>query len=256
MLIDRDYQYDFGFFFFNDTATTEIYTLSLHDALPIYLTESGAVDLQPVAAHPRPKQEGEPPRAAAVGLPGGSGVEDLDGAHRVVLGLEADKIVWRAEPMAAHDRHAAHGLGGDPVHRGGSVRQPAGCGEQHGVDRPGAQGHGLWAAAPDVPAAGWRCGRAGAVGWRAGQPQGPRQRAGEGWWWRGGAGCWPGRHGRRCGAWTGRRGWWWLGAQVQQPPGEGQRAQRHQDRKPGLPPAPLHPAASCTRHLCRWHPPA
>src|SRR3989442_9960859 len=26
-----------GFFFFNDTATTEIYTLSLHDALPISL---------------------------------------------------------------------------------------------------------------------------------------------------------------------------------------------------------------------------
>src|SRR5256885_16866798 len=29
----------FFFFFFNDTATTEIYTLSLHDALPICLTE-------------------------------------------------------------------------------------------------------------------------------------------------------------------------------------------------------------------------
>src|SRR2546422_9078842 len=27
----------FFFFFFNDTATTEIYTLSLHDALPISL---------------------------------------------------------------------------------------------------------------------------------------------------------------------------------------------------------------------------
>src|SRR2546422_11598886 len=27
--------YCFSFFFFNDTATTEIYTLSLHDALPI-----------------------------------------------------------------------------------------------------------------------------------------------------------------------------------------------------------------------------
>src|SRR2546430_10913799 len=26
------------FFFFNDTATTEIYTLSLHDALPIWWT--------------------------------------------------------------------------------------------------------------------------------------------------------------------------------------------------------------------------
>src|SRR3712207_7255871 len=27
------------FFFFNDTATTEIYTLSLHDALPIWVRE-------------------------------------------------------------------------------------------------------------------------------------------------------------------------------------------------------------------------
>ena len=31
------------FFFFNDTATTEIYTLSLHDALPIYIVEGLAV---------------------------------------------------------------------------------------------------------------------------------------------------------------------------------------------------------------------
>src|SRR5215813_14812193 len=28
------------FFFFNDTATTEIYTLSLHDALPISVAEN------------------------------------------------------------------------------------------------------------------------------------------------------------------------------------------------------------------------
>src|SRR5256885_16756898 len=34
----------FFFFFFNDTATTEIYTLSLHDALPISL----AVELAPI----------------------------------------------------------------------------------------------------------------------------------------------------------------------------------------------------------------
>src|SRR5260370_34540798 len=31
----RRIQLSFLFFFFNDTATTEIYTLSLHDALPI-----------------------------------------------------------------------------------------------------------------------------------------------------------------------------------------------------------------------------
>src|SRR6476661_4146326 len=33
--------YFYIFFFFNDTATTEIYTLSLHDALPIWLDHDG-----------------------------------------------------------------------------------------------------------------------------------------------------------------------------------------------------------------------
>src|SRR5437667_1747213 len=37
-------------FFFNDTATTEIYTLSLHDALPIYLHEHDLVVLTDAAA--------------------------------------------------------------------------------------------------------------------------------------------------------------------------------------------------------------
>src|SRR2546430_5375178 len=35
------------FFFFNDTATTEIYTLSLHDALPIFVEPGGAVGVTP-----------------------------------------------------------------------------------------------------------------------------------------------------------------------------------------------------------------
>src|SRR6478609_2224712 len=34
------------FFFFNDTATTEIYTLSLHDALPIYYRKPSHVVLR------------------------------------------------------------------------------------------------------------------------------------------------------------------------------------------------------------------
>src|SRR5271166_7080330 len=34
-LVDLLFLILFSFFFFNDTATTEIYTLSLHDALPI-----------------------------------------------------------------------------------------------------------------------------------------------------------------------------------------------------------------------------
>src|SRR6266446_4254112 len=32
----RDFIVEASFFFFNDTATTEIYTLSQHDALPIF----------------------------------------------------------------------------------------------------------------------------------------------------------------------------------------------------------------------------
>src|SRR3712207_8076479 len=35
------YGHDFGLFFFNDSATTEIYTLSLHDALPIFSKAAG-----------------------------------------------------------------------------------------------------------------------------------------------------------------------------------------------------------------------
>src|SRR2546425_9705710 len=33
-----------AFFFFNDTATTEIYTLSLHDALPICVADKGVTE--------------------------------------------------------------------------------------------------------------------------------------------------------------------------------------------------------------------
>src|SRR5258705_13252727 len=40
------------FFFFNDTATTEIYTLSLHDALPIF---------RPRSSRPRPRPAGWSP---------------------------------------------------------------------------------------------------------------------------------------------------------------------------------------------------
>src|SRR2546429_3333570 len=44
----------YSFFFFNDTATTEIYTLSLHDALPIS------------ERHARPRQSGQGPPVPAV----------------------------------------------------------------------------------------------------------------------------------------------------------------------------------------------
>src|SRR2546429_3461263 len=47
----------FFFFFFNDTATTEIYTLSLHDALPI---SRGLSVLPPLRAGQRADHAGVP----------------------------------------------------------------------------------------------------------------------------------------------------------------------------------------------------
>src|SRR5258707_14524253 len=56
------YDFFFFFFFFNDTATTEIYTLSLHDALPIYnahrrpiehLQDVGSGNVAPESRHLR-----------------------------------------------------------------------------------------------------------------------------------------------------------------------------------------------------------
>src|SRR3712207_8769698 len=58
-------------FFFNDTATTEIYTLSLHDALPIFHGVRGPLRLRQDhdAAHDRRPGgdflRGDPDRAAA-----------------------------------------------------------------------------------------------------------------------------------------------------------------------------------------------
>src|SRR3712207_9523246 len=77
------------FFFFNDTATTEIYTLSLHDALPIWSrpwvaaalsascsprlkirTETCPVERKPTTcAHPRRRRRGEPPPRPPEGTP-------------------------------------------------------------------------------------------------------------------------------------------------------------------------------------------
>src|SRR2546427_4726410 len=49
----------FLFFFFNDTATTEIYTLSLHDALPIWA--GGPAGDPQRALRRRPRERSQPP---------------------------------------------------------------------------------------------------------------------------------------------------------------------------------------------------
>src|SRR6266403_2768002 len=62
------YSLIFFFFFFNDTATTEIYTLSLHDALPIFGVTSQR-DTEWLTKHlvPQPLRTFEQPLPAAGG---------------------------------------------------------------------------------------------------------------------------------------------------------------------------------------------
>src|SRR3712207_7899705 len=57
----------FAIFFFNDTATTEIYTLSLHDALPIYQHVHGQVQQEPAAARQRAAEQGQAEAARHLG---------------------------------------------------------------------------------------------------------------------------------------------------------------------------------------------
>src|SRR5256885_5540333 len=56
-----------AFFFFNDTATTEIYTLSLHDALPILFVDDGSTDA--TAATLERLRTGAPDRVRVLRLP-------------------------------------------------------------------------------------------------------------------------------------------------------------------------------------------
>src|SRR5256885_16486947 len=83
-----------SFFFFNDTATTEIYTLSLHDALPIWAVRRLKLDFGIVTA-----------------LTGLSALEVLDsrGNPTVAVTAHTDKGSGRAiVPSGASTRSEEH----------------------------------------------------------------------------------------------------------------------------------------------------
>src|SRR6266446_5077253 len=83
-----------SFFFFNDTATTEIYTLSLHDALPIWLSD----------------RADNPNEASMLVLIDGLAAEDLSSFTRCVdlfdgndpAAVEAARERWRHAQAAGH----------------------------------------------------------------------------------------------------------------------------------------------------------
>src|SRR5258707_10084716 len=81
------------FFFFNDTATTEIYTLSLHDALPICL-EDGVVEV----ARPHVAAGVDVHRSQRLGL-----VHD-----QVAAGLEVHAAAQRAGDRKSTRLNSSH----------------------------------------------------------------------------------------------------------------------------------------------------
>src|SRR2546426_8409846 len=77
------------FFFFNDTATTEIYTLSLHDALPIFERLLGAPDPAHAVREPGRAEARLPEAVALAPAAQDGGVRDrkstrLNSSHLVI----------------------------------------------------------------------------------------------------------------------------------------------------------------------------
>src|SRR2546422_11559985 len=129
--------YSSFFFFFNDTATTEIYTLSLHDALPIWSAQLDvAVErLEFGAGAARSDREAEPVLARFRDAHGEAGVEvaverrhrhrhvgPLRNAHRYVAVVRSEAVVAAVLDGAVVVDVAAHradldARGLDPLQR-------------------------------------------------------------------------------------------------------------------------------------------
>src|SRR3712207_3115585 len=103
-------------FFFNDAATTEIYTLSLRDALPISETVeevttmitqaggtvNGAISLRPEYSDPS-SASGLQSYVTGSGLPTGLQLPETDDAGQLVAGLIAQVLMVRPGGAAAPD---------------------------------------------------------------------------------------------------------------------------------------------------------
>src|SRR3989442_10862777 len=94
----------FCFFFFNDTATTEIYTLSLHDALPICR--------KPPPARPRAPRGGGCVQDGCGGATARSEehTSELQSRPHLVCRLLLEKKKKQTELPSAGDKDKYHGL--------------------------------------------------------------------------------------------------------------------------------------------------
>src|SRR2546425_7085826 len=86
--------WEFFFFFFNDTATTEIYTLSLHDALPISV---GHARNGKVIYSPRRRRRGRRRRRRRRRRRSGEHTSELQSLAYFVCRLLLEKKNYRAK---------------------------------------------------------------------------------------------------------------------------------------------------------------
>src|SRR5258705_9281312 len=98
------------FFFFNDTATTEIYTLSLHDALPI----SGKEDLRNEGQHVHRQIDRRKKRRLRAAIRSEEHTSELQSLRHLVCRLLLEKKKTRqmdCDCFGLRDRHAHTGSG-------------------------------------------------------------------------------------------------------------------------------------------------
>src|SRR3712207_9387682 len=99
------------FFFFNDTATTEIYTLSLHDALPICRAGATARRPRPASAAACGRRAARPVRRRRPPVPARRTANSLG---TTLLAVPETVPAAMTHPIADHDSHRA--AGDSPVH--------------------------------------------------------------------------------------------------------------------------------------------
>src|SRR2546427_7074231 len=102
------------FFFFNDTATTEIYTLSLHDALPILAERAEEIDLDRArAARERAEKRLANPNASGTDWRSEEHTSELQSQSNLVcrLLLEKKKKIFHALQARITIAHTAQHRG-------------------------------------------------------------------------------------------------------------------------------------------------
>src|SRR3989454_2381775 len=126
------------FFFFNDTATTEIYTLSLHDALPISAARRGAESSRGKLPIPAPAAWGQGAARADERKARGRAVAGGRGARALTSGVAAVRIrtlpTFTLAARRGRLRHAGPGA------RGGCGGVASGRRHRRARGHPGPRG--------------------------------------------------------------------------------------------------------------------